>query len=65
MAGSAHSGDEIDDRADDRGGLRASKPPHAGGKVARLDAVLDQAGDDDAGIGEQRVEIGAASQRRG
>ena len=65
MAGGARSSDEIDDRADDRSGLRASEPPHAGGKVARLGAVLDQAGDDDAGVGEQRVEIGAAARAVG
>ena len=57
----ACSRDEIDDRADDRGGLSVAEPAHAGRKIARLDAVLDQAGDHDAGIGQQRIEVGAAA----
>ena len=43
----------------------ASQPPHAGGNVTRLRAVLDQAGDDHAGVGEQRVETGAAARAMG
>jgi hypothetical protein len=55
MAGGAHSGDEVENRADDRGGLRVPEPPHARGKLARLGTVLDEAGDDHTGIGEWKV----------
>jgi hypothetical protein len=55
LVGGARSGDEIEDRADHRSRLSIPQPPHACGKLVRLGAVLDQAGDDDAGVGEQRV----------
>jgi hypothetical protein len=36
MPGRARSGDEIDDRADDRGRFGITEPPHAARKFARL-----------------------------
>ena len=43
MPGSARSSDEIDDRADHRSGFGIAEPPHAGGKVARLDVENQEA----------------------